>query len=306
MVIRTEGLTRRFGEVVAVENLALEVARGELFALLGPNGAGKTTTVRMLAALIAPTAGSASVLGYDVRQDGHEVRSRVGLLTEAPGLYDRLSAWDNLMLFARLYAVEDPEASVERYLKMLGLWDRREDVTGNYSKGMKQKVAVARALLHEPQLVFLDEPTSGLDPSSAKTVRDFLAELKSAGRTIFLTTHNLVEAERLADRIAVIDRELIAVDTPKQLRRRLFRPCTLVRLVDPDPRLADIALGVDGVSGAAWRDSVLEVSLNDPESRNPDLVAALVGAGARVVAVSEEQVSLEDVYLRLVQEEAPE
>jgi ABC-2 type transport system ATP-binding protein len=306
MVIQTDGLTRHFGEVIAVDDLSLEVARGELFALLGPNGAGKTTTVRMLAALIAPTSGSANVLGHDVQRDAHEVRSRVGLLTESPGLYDRLSAWDNLMIFAQLYDVAEPEAAVERYLKMLDLWDRRDDAAGNYSKGMKQKVAVARALLHEPQLVFLDEPTSGLDPSSAKTVRDFLADLKAAGRTIFLTTHNLAEAERLADRIAVLNRGLVAVDTPRQLQQRLFGRCTLIRLAEHDPRLADIASAVDGVTSAALNDSVLEVRSDDPEARNPDIVAALVEAGARVVAVSEEAVSLEDVYLRLVDEEVAE
>ncbi|MFN2114495.1 MAG: ATP-binding cassette domain-containing protein [Anaerolineae bacterium] len=306
MVIATDQLTRRFGRNVAVQDVSLDVARGELFALLGPNGAGKTTTVRMLASLIEITSGSASVLGYDVATQGGEVRARVGLLTESPGLYERLSAWDNLMVFALLYDVAQPEAAVERYLKLLELWDRRDEVTGNFSKGMKQKVAVARALLHEPPLVFLDEPTSGLDPASAKTVRDFLAELKSEGRTIFLTTHNLSEAERLADRIAVLNRELVAVDTPRQLQRRLFGRTTLVRLESADGSEAILqraAGGVDGVQEVGWRGGVLEVRSDDPERRNPDLVAALVGAGARIVSVSEEEVSLEDVYLRLVDEE---
>lgn len=304
-MIEARGLTRTFGDLVAVEDLSLDVERGELFALLGPNGAGKTTTVRMLASLISPTRGQARVLGFDVAAEGHQVRRRVGLLTEAPGLYDRLSAWENLMIFAQLYDVERPEAQVERYLRMLGIWDRRGEATGGFSKGMRQKVAVARALLHEPDVVFLDEPTSGLDPGSAKTVRDFLAELKSVGRTVFLTTHNLAEAERLADRIAVLDRVLIAVDSPARLKSNLFGRRTCVRFANAEAHLADVAARVPGVTEATWSDDELQVRLDDPEQRNPALVEALVRAGGRIVAVTEVRASLEDVYLTLVRDEAP-
>jgi len=304
-VIEARGLTRTFGDLVAVEDLSLDVERGELFALLGPNGAGKTTTVRMLAALIGPTRGEARVLGYDVAAQAHEVRRRVGLLTGAPGLYDRLSAWENLMIFAQLYGVESPEAQVERYLRMLGIWDRRAEATGGFSKGMRQKVAIARALLHEPDVVFLDEPTSGLDPASAKTVRDFLGELKSVGRTVFLTTHNLAEAERLADRIAVLDRVLVAVDSPARLQSSLFGRRTCVRFAKAEAHLADVAAGVPGVTEASWHDDELQVLLDDPEERNPALVDALVRAGGRIVAVTEVRASLEDVYLTLVRDESP-
>ncbi|MBA3534026.1 MAG: ABC transporter ATP-binding protein [Ardenticatenales bacterium] len=302
-MIHTEKLTKQFGNFTAVEELTLDVAPGELFALLGPNGAGKTTTVRMLACLIGPTSGKATVVGRPLVEGCDEIRARVGLLTEAPGLYEQLSAWQNLLIFANLYGVEKPEAQVEKYLRLLELWDRRNEPTGGFSKGMKQKVAIARALLHEPELLFLDEPTSGLDPSAAKVVRDFLAELKQSGRTILLTTHNLDEAERLADRIGVLNRRLIALDTPEQLRRRLFGRHTLVRLAAPEPALAEIACGVAGVQKVTWNASTLVVSLNDPDVENPALIAALVGAGARIQAVTEERATLEQIYLQLIGEE---
>ncbi len=302
-VIETRGLTRTFGTTTAVRDLDLAVAPGEVFVLLGPNGSGKTTTVRMLAALIAPTAGEATVVGE--RLDGGDealkrLRARVGFLTESPGLYDRLSAEYNLMFFARLYGVKQPEQAVERYLKLLGLWEQRSQPTGGFSKGMRQKVAIARAFLHEPDLVFLDEPTSGLDPSASRTVRDFIEELKAEGRTIFLTTHNLDEAERLADRVGVLKQTLIAVDTPASLRQRLFGSRTLVTLANPDARWAAVAQGVEHVRGAELRDSVLHVDVDSPAAANPGLVAALVAAGAQIQFVAEDRASLEQVYLELV------
>lgn len=301
-MIHTEHLGRRFGKLEAVRDLSLAIPPGELFALLGPNGAGKTTTVRMLAGLISPTSGSASVMGYDVASSGDAIRGRIGLLTESPGLYERLSAWENLLLFARLHEVREPEARVERYLRLLDLWESRAVPTGGFSKGMKQKVAVARALLHEPELIFLDEPTSGLDPASAKVVRSVLEELKAEGRTIFLTTHNLIEAERLADRIGVLDRRLIALDTPERLHNQLFGHCTTIRFAEALPTALDIARAVPGIASAKWRDGHLDVEIDDPRRRNPVLVEALVGAGARIREVTESRVSLEDVYLRLLKE----
>jgi ABC-2 type transport system ATP-binding protein len=299
-VIDARGLSKRFGPQLAVDELSLAVAPGEVFALLGPNGAGKTTTVRMLACLLKPSAGTAEVAGCDILADPDGVRTRVGLLTETPGLYERLSAWDNLLLFARLYGVPDPPAQVERYLRLLELWGRRNEATGTFSKGMRQKVAIARALLHEPAVLYLDEPTSGLDPGAARTVRDFLVDLKGQGRTILLTTHNLDEAERLADRIGVLDARLIAVDTPEALRRRLFGRHTRVRLAEPAPGLLEVARRVPGVVAADWRDGVLAAQLEDPDRDNPALVAALVAAGGLVQEVVEDRARLEDVYLQLV------
>lgn len=312
-MIQAENLTKIFSTTTAVSDLSLNVAPGEVFVLLGPNGSGKTTTVRMLAALIAPTRGDATVVGQTLSAGEAAqatIRARVGLLTESPGLYDRLGAWYNLLFFARLYRVDRPERQVEKYLKLLGLWERRDEPTGGFSKGMKQKVAIARALLHEPDLLFLDEPTSGLDPSAAKTVRDFLAELKAEGRTIFLTTHNLDEAERLADRVAVLKTSLIAVDTPAALRQRLFGVRTLVYLVNPDPRLVAVAQALPSVRAAELHDNQLQVDWaapTDDSTRgpvtarlNPGLIAALVQAGAEIQFVTEDRASLEQVYLELV------
>ncbi|MFN8496650.1 MAG: ABC transporter ATP-binding protein [Anaerolineae bacterium] len=302
-VIETRGLTRTFGATTAVRDLNLAVERGEVFVLLGPNGSGKTTTVRMLAALIAPTAGEAMVVGQPLDGDDEalaRLRGRVGFLTESPGLYDRLSAESNLMFFARLYRVPQPERAVEKYLKLLGLWEQRRQLTGGFSKGMRQKVAIARAFLHEPDLVFLDEPTSGLDPSASRTVRDFIEELKAEGRTIFLTTHNLDEAERLADRVGVLKQTLIAVDTPAALRQRLFGARTLVTVANPAARWVAVAQGAPHVRRAELRDAVLHVDVDSPAEANPGLVAALVAAGAQVQFVAEDRASLEQVYLELV------
>ncbi|MBN2472478.1 MAG: ABC transporter ATP-binding protein [Anaerolineae bacterium] len=305
-MIVTKGLTKRFGENLAVSDLTLEVARGEVFGFLGPNGAGKTTTVRMLSALIGASAGSASVNGYDVQAQAMDVRRTVGVLTETPGMYDRLSAEYNLRIYAELYEVPAPEKAVEKYLSMLGLWERRREPVGGFSKGMKQKLAIARALLHEPQTVFLDEPTSGLDPVAARTVREFIDELKTEGRTIFLTTHNLDEAERLCDRIGVMRSSLIALDSPDALRARLFGQhvrCQIANLTDAH-RAAAAALPF--VREARLSEGALLVDVAQPEQDNPALVAALVGAGAAIQYVQLSQASLEDVYMELVNGDAGE
>jgi len=302
-MIHTRELTRKFNGLLAVDRLTVDIAEGEVFGLLGPNGAGKTTTVRMLACLIRPTSGSATINGYEVGRDNHQIRRIVGILTESPGLYEKLSAEANLLYFARLYDVENPEAQVRKYLEMLGLWDRRAETVGNFSKGMRQKVAIARALIHEPRLLFLDEPTAALDPESAKTVRDFIEELKAQRRTIFLCTHNLDEAERLCDRIGVIRQNLIAVDTPEGLRRSLFGRQTVVQLREVTPPLVEAVRGLDFVTHVQREDDKLILSLSDPEEQNPAIVERLVGAGGKIQFVSEVRHSLEDVYLTLVREE---
>jgi len=218
-MIVTERLSKSFGKLQAVQDLDLRVEAGEVFGFLGPNGAGKTTTVRMLSGLIGPTSGKAWVAGCEVGKQDGDLRRKVGILTESPGLYDRLSAERNLGFFADLYEVTDIAAQVERYLRLLGLWDRRHEPVGGFSKGMRQKLAIARAVLHEPQVVFLDEPTSALDPEAARLVREFIGELRAEGRAIVLCTHNLDEADRLCDRIAVFRTRILALDTPAALRR---------------------------------------------------------------------------------------
>src|SRR3970040_1578084 len=221
-MIRIEGLSKRFGANVAVEDLWLEIAPGELFGFLGPNGAGKTTTIRMLTGLIGPTEGQAWVAGHQLGQDDTELRRQVGILTEAPGLYDTLSAERTLPFLAELYGVTNTPAQVERSLRLLGLWNRRSEPTATFSRGMRQKLAIARALLHEPRVLFLDEPTTGFAPEAAHLVRDFVEGLKGGGRTIFICTHNLDEADRLCDRVAVFNTRLLALDTPRALRRQIF------------------------------------------------------------------------------------
>lgn len=299
-MIQTEQLTKQFDGRTAVEALTLNVREGEVFGFLGPNGAGKTTTVRMLTALIGPTAGTAVVNGYRVGQDDTAIRRTVGILTETPGMYDRLSAEKNLAIFARLYEVKDVPGQVEKYLRWLGLWERRQDPVGSFSKGMKQKLAICRTLLHEPKVIFLDEPTSGLDPEAAKLVRDFIEEIKAEGRTIFLCTHNLDEADRLCDRIGVMKQRLITVDTPANLRQRLYGRKVVFHLREATEALLAVVRAQPFVKEAQRVEQKLVVGLDDPESGNPLLVRALVQAGAEIQFVGELRHSLEDVYLSLI------
>lgn len=294
------GLSKRFGAVSAVEDLNLEIPSGEVFGLLGPNGAGKTTTIRMLSALIAPSAGEAWVAGHQVGADDTALRKSVGILTETPGLYEQLSAERNLAFFAELYEVPDIPKQVERYLRMLGLWSRRSEAVGTFSKGMRQKLAIARALLHEPKVLFLDEPTSGLDPEAAHLVRDFVSELRGAGRTIVITTHNLDEADKLCDRVAVLKTRMLAVDTPTNLRRSLFGRAVVFHLAAPKEAFAVAVRQKNYVQQADLVEGKLVVKLDDPEKRNPELLRELIGLGAEVQFVGELRQTLEDVYLQLI------
>jgi len=305
-MIQIENLTKTFtakgGALTAVDNLTLSVEEGEVFGFLGPNGAGKTTTVRMLSALIAPTAGRAVVNGFDVSRDGQKVRQSVGLLTETPGMYDRLSAEQNLMIFAKLYGVPQPLKTAHQYLKMLGLWERRQDAAGSFSKGMRQKLAIARALLHEPKVLFLDEPTSGLDPEAARLVREAIEQLKAERRTIFLTTHNLDEADRLCDRIGIFKMRLVTVDTPANLRQKLYGRQVVFHMKQLEPHWAAALAALPFVQEARVMENRLLVRLDEPETHNPELVRRLVALGAEIQFVGELRHSLEDVYLQLVEQ----
>ena len=305
-MIRIEGLSKRFDQTVAVDNLWLDVDPGEVFGFLGPNAAGKTTTIRLLSGLIGPSGGRAWVAGYQLGQDDTALRRQVGILTEAPGLYDTLSAERNLSFFAQLYGVADVTGQVDRYLKMLGLWNRRSEPTGTFSRGMRQKLAIARALLHEPQVLFLDEPTTGLDPEAAHLVRDFIAELKGQGRTIFICTHNLDEADRLCDRIGVFNTRLLALDTPAALRREIFGRTVVFHLAAVRPSFQKALEAFPFVKSVRAVDNKLVVALDDPEAQNPGLLASLVGEGAEVQFVGELRRSLEDVYLHLMESQRME
>lgn len=299
-MIKTESLSKQFNEVLAVDQLSLEVKAGEVFGFLGPNGAGKTTTIRMLTALIAPTSGTAIIAGSELGKDDYQIRKVVGILTESPGLYDNLSAERNLEFFARLYEVENVTTQVERYLRMLDLWDRRHESVAQFSKGMRQKLAIARALLHEPQILFLDEPTSGLDPEAARLVRDFIDELSSEGRTIFMCTHNLDEADRLCDRIAVFNGHILALDTPSALRRSVYARMVVFHLRGIHPGFVERIEDFPFVRSVETLEGKLVIGLDEPEENNPILVRALVEMGAEIQFVGELRRSLEDVYLRLV------
>ncbi len=301
-MIRAEGLTKWFNGNLAVDDLTLDVRRGEVFGFLGPNGAGKTTTVRMLTGLIAPTAGAAWINGHQLGVDDQAVRASVGLLTEAPGLYPRLTAVENLGVYAGLYGVDDVAGRVQKYLTLLDLWGRRDEPVGGFSKGMQQKLAIARALLHEPPVLFLDEPTSALDPEAARVVRDFVETLRGEGRTIFICTHNLDEADRLCDRVAVIRQRLIRVDTPANLRRSLYGRSVRVRLREVTPGLQRAIEALPFVRGVTPLDGGLRVALDEPEEHNPELVRALLAQGAAIQYLEEEEHSLEQVYFDLMHE----
>lgn len=312
-VIAAYNLAKTFGNTVALRDVSFEVQAGEIFGLLGPNGAGKTTTVRLLACLYEPTGGSGRVLGLDITDAGNaeRIRERIGLLTESPGLYDRLNALEYLDFFGDLYGMPAAKrrASAERLLKMLGIWERRTDRLARYSKGMKQKIAVARTLIHDPQVIFLDEPTSGLDPESAKVVRDYVLELKAdKQRTFVLCTHNLAEAERLCDRIALINQgRVVALGTADELRARLAggkeRLCKLhvreraAEMAEVVRRFAAVHPEVTGVEQAG---DVITYSTTDAQKLNPLIIQTVVAAGGQIVALNQDEQSLENVYLELM------
>jgi ABC-2 type transport system ATP-binding protein len=308
-MIDTQNLTRKFGDLTAVDSLTLHVEEGEVFGFLGPNGAGKTTTVRMLCCLIGKSGGEATVGGYtvDKESDCLKIRKMVGLLPENVGLYDSLSAYRNLDFYGRLYEV--PEArrkeNIQRLLTLLGIWDRREDAAGTFSKGMKQKLAIARSLIHDPQVLFLDEPTANLDPEAAKTVRDFVLELKKEKRTIFINTHNLDEADRLCDRIAILKTKLIALDSPKNLEHSLYNRKTIVHLQAVDSAVTAAVEKLVFVKNIRTSDNKLILDMDNPERDNPAVVRAIVAAGGNIQYVTELRSTLEDVYLKLIREASP-
>jgi ABC-2 type transport system ATP-binding protein len=303
-VIVAEGLTRRFGAQVALNRLDLTVSQGEVFGFLGPNGAGKTTTVRLLNGVLDISDGHAQVLGLEVGRQPAEVRRQTGVLTESPSLYDALTARENLRFFGDLYGVPEAQLAgrIEYTLEEMGLTERGDDRVGAYSKGMRQRLAIARALLHEPALLFLDEPTSGLDPAAARMVTTLIRKLShQQGRTIFLCTHNLAEAQRLCDRVGVIDRgTLRAIGTPQELARQLWQGLWIE--IDlrgqPDPAILQALGHIAAVRQQKMEEDLLLLEL-DAETAIPDVVAAIVGAGGRVHRVLPREHTLEDIYFEI-------
>ena len=295
-------LTRRFGTRVAVDDVSFALAPGEIFALLGPNGSGKTTTLRMLAGLIQPTSGSVDVDGEAMSAaSAPRLRGRIGFLTESPGLWDRLTVRQNLLVYARLQGITDAERAVDRSLELFGIRDRANDRTAQLSKGLRQRTALARTLLHDPSIVLLDEPTSGLDPESARTVRSLVLRLRDDGRAVLLSTHNLDEVERVADRVAVLRSRLIALDSPAALRARLFGARVRVTVTADVERLAGVARAA-GLS-VAVEGNVMSIAIDGATPPVPGLVRRLVEAGAEIEEVVADTPSLEEVYLRLLHQQ---
>ena len=305
-MIETENLTRKFGDLTAVQDLTLKVDQGEVFGFLGPNAAGKTTTVRMLCCLISKTSGKARIGNFEVGSETNclQIRKIVGLLPENVGLYDNLSAYRNLDFYGKLYEVPDGkrQENIERLLKLLGIWERRDDNVGTFSKGTKQKIAIVRALIHDPQVLFLDEPTANLDPEASKTVRDFILELKKEKRTIFMNTHNLDEAGRICDRIGILKTKLIAVDSPSNLERSTLKRKTIVHLESITESVMNAVKKLPVVKKIRTSENKLILDMDDPEKDNPQLVRTIVTAGGNVQYVTELRSSLEDVYLKLIRE----
>ncbi len=305
-MIETEGLTRKFGEVVAVDGLTLQVNDGEVFGFLGPNGAGKTTTVRMLCCLISKTSGTARIAEYEVGNDADSanIRRIIGLVPENVGLYEGMSAYDNLDFYGKLYDRTESQRkeSNEYFLKMLGLWEKRDAAAGTFSKGMKQKLAVARALIHDPQVLFLDEPTANLDPESAKTVRDFILELKREKKTIFLNTHNLDEAQRICDRISILNTRLMAIGTAEELERTVMGRQTVIQLSQMSDAVVK-AIERLSLSNLSYDGTRATFDVTDPEKENPPIVRAIVQAGGEIQTVTVHGSTLEEAYLKLVKKQ---
>ena len=304
VAIEVSHLTKVFGGRTAVSDVSFSVAGGEVFGFLGPNGAGKTTTVRTLGTLLAPSSGSAIVAGIPLSpKNGPAIRSRISMMPESPGLYLRLTVLENLECFAGLYELDDVRRRIGRALRAVNLEDRARDLCGSLSKGLRQRVALARALLNDPAVLFLDEPTSGLDPAATREVHDLIASLREQGVTIFLTTHRLEEAERLCDRVAILNTTLRLIGRPDELRKQLFRRSVDVRLRAPldDPKA--VFGTVPGVEGWGQTPSGYSLTVSDPDRAAPALARALVGAGADILSIAEARHSLEDVYLELIDED---
>ncbi|GAA4586044.1 ABC transporter ATP-binding protein [Planotetraspora phitsanulokensis] len=300
--LSVHGLSKRFGDRVAFEDVSFEVGVGEVFGFLGPNGAGKTTTVRTLGTLIAPTSGSATVAGIPLTpENAAQIRRRISIMPESPGLYLRLSVAENLECFADLYQTANPRERIERALKAVNLADRAHDACGSLSKGMRQRVALARALLSDPQVLFLDEPTAGLDPVAARDVHELIDQLRQRGVTVFLTTHRLEEAERLCDHVAILNTTLRTIGRPDELRDRLFARTLTVTTLAPLADPGRVFAGLPAVNG--WHPDgrcAYKLAVTDPAFAAPAAARALVAAGADVLSISPSNHSLEDVYLQLV------
>lgn len=301
-MIHVENLTKKFGNIIAVDNISFDVQESRIFGFLGPNGAGKTTTLRMLSTLIQPTSGHIVINNHDCSKDGEYVRSIIGLLTETPGMYEKISAYENLNYFSGFYGIEEQKrkANIERFLKMFDLWDRKDSLVGTFSKGMKQKLALARALVHEPKILFLDEPTAALDPESAHMVRTFIENLKNERTTVFLCTHNLEEASNLSDIVCIIKSKIIKISTLEELQNNKKAKKIQIVFKENAQKYIDLLKAFKEITSLSLKENKAVFVLENPEILNPKIIKFLVDNGSEIVYFNEIKASLEEIYLDLI------
>jgi len=301
-MIQVENLSKKFGNILAVDNVSFEINDGSIFGFLGPNGAGKTTTIRMLSTLIKPTSGNVIIDGRELSKNGEYIRSILGILTETPGMYEKISAIENLNFFSGFYGIEEKKRkqNIEKFLKMFDLWDRRDDLVSTYSKGMKQKLAITRALIHEPKILYLDEPTAALDPESAFMVRNFIENQKNEKTTVFLCTHNLEEASNLSDVVCIIKNRIIKISTLAELQRSTKGKKIEIVFNQPADRYAGIVRDFAEIINLEVKEDKISFSIENPEKINPAIIKKLVDSGAEIVYFNEIKASLEEIYLDLI------
>ena len=305
-MIEVENLSKKFDNITAVDNISFNIEEGEVFGFVGPNGAGKTTTVRMLSCLISNTSGTAKIAGFDInnKEDSLKIRKMIGLIPDNVGLYNELSAYKNLDFYGKLYDLSNSKKkeNIKYFLEMLGIWDKKDVLVGKFSKGMKQKLAIARALIHDPEILFLDEPTANLDPSSSKTVRNFLMDLKNENKTIFINTHNLDEVQQICDKIGIMNTKLLRVATQKDLKESIWGRKTVVQLEKVTNNVLN-ALNNASFKNISISGDKLTFDINNPQKENPVIVNTIVNAGGRIQYVTQLDPSLEDTYLKFLREE---
>jgi ABC-2 type transport system ATP-binding protein len=303
-IIRVENLVKKFAGLTAVDNISFNVAEGEIFGFLGPNGAGKTTTIRMLTTLISPTSGEIIINGINIKKDSDSVRSIIGILTETPGMYEKNTAYENLKFFASFYGVDESriKANIEKFLKMFELWDRRNDLVVTFSKGMKQKLAIARALIHEPKILFLDEPTAALDPESAYMVRNFIESLHKEKITVFLCTHNLEEAQDLCNTVCIIKKKIIKIASLYELQNLKDSKIFKLGLLDNPEKYENIFDSYKDNLEYSISNNTISFKIKNYEKVNPLIIKELVNEGAQILYFNEYKESLEDIYLELIKD----
>jgi ABC-2 type transport system ATP-binding protein len=304
-MIELKNLTKKFGDITAVDSLTFHVDQGEIFGLLGPNGAGKTTTIRMLCCLISKTSGEAQIGGYRIGNgaDSLAIRKLIGLVPDNIGLYEELSAYENLDYYGKLYECPEQERKekIAYFLTMMDLWEKRDQSVSDFSKGMKQKVAIARALIHDPKLLFFDEPTVNLDPESSKVVRDFILHLKKEGKTIFVNTHNLDEAQRICDRIGILKTKLLTVNTPEQLEKSVWGSKTVIQMEAINDSILAVVKKLKPKEFSVEENRII-LELADPQKENPDYIQEIVSVGGRIQYVTQLNPGLEETYIKVIKE----